>query len=133
VVAGGRRFNFSVAVVIGNRKGAVGVGLGKAGDTAAAIEKAERDARKRLIRVSLTDGASIAHDVAAKYCAASIAISPSPGRGLVAGSSVRSVLELAGVSDVTAKILSRSKNRLNNARATVKALQTLRQRTPIAS
>ena len=129
VVAGGRRFNFSVAVAIGNRKGAVGVGLGKAGDTSAAIEKAERNARKHLVRIPLTQSFSISHDVSAKYNAAQITIVPAPGRGLVAGSAVRSVLELAGVTDVTAKILSRSKNRLNNARAAVKALEGLKSST----
>ncbi len=127
VVAGGRRFNFSVAVAIGNRKGTVGVGLGKAGDTTLAIEKAERDARKNAVRISTTASFSISHDVSAKYCAAIVTITPAPGRGLVAGSAVRSVLELAGINDVTAKILSRSKNKLNNARATVKALESLKR------
>src|SRR3989338_3228634 len=94
VMAGGRRFNFSAALVLGDKKGRVGVGLGTAADTALAIEKATR-----------------------------VEIRPSPGRGLVAGSSVRTVLELGGVSDVTAKLLSRSKNPVNNARAAIKALQ----------
>lgn len=128
VVAGGRRFSFSVAIVIGNRKGKVGVGLGKAGDTQLAIEKATRAARRALIEVPMNKAQHIPHDVQAKYSASEIMIMPAPGRGLVAGSSVRTVLELAGVKDVTAKILSRSKNHLNNARATVKALEKLRAR-----
>jgi small subunit ribosomal protein S5 len=123
VMAGGRRFNFSVAIVIGDKKGRVGVGLGKAADTQLAIEKATRDAKRKMITLDLTKNRSIRHNVEAKYCASVIGIRPSPGRGLVAGSSVRTVLELAGVSDVTAKLLSRSKNSINNARATIDALK----------
>lgn len=122
-MAGGRRFNFSVCIVIGDKKGSVGVGLGKAADTALAIEKATRDAKTNMIKISLTKNRSIKHDVSSKYCASVVGIRPSPGRGLVAGSSVRTVLELAGVSDVTAKLLSRSKNPINNARAAVDALR----------
>jgi len=126
VVAGGRRFSFSVALIIGNKKGKVGVGLGKAGDTTAAIDKAVRDAKKHMITVSLTKDNSIAHEIFAKYCAAHVSLMPAPGRGLVAGSSVRPVLELAGVTNVVAKIHSGSKNGLNNARAAIEALQTLK-------
>ncbi len=128
VVAGGRRFSFSVALVAGDRKGRVGVGTGKAGETALAIEKAMRSAKKAMIRVSMTKTGSIAHDVSAKYASARVVIRPAPERGLIAGSAVRNVLELAGIKDVTSKILSGSKNRLNNAQATVKALQTLKAR-----
>lgn len=126
VVAGGRRFSFSVAMVIGNKKGKVGVGLGKAGDTQLAIEKANRAARKALIEVPMNKHQHIPHDVQAKLSASEVMIMPAPGKGLVAGSSVRTVLELAGVKDVTAKILSRSKNRLNNARAAIAALKKLK-------
>ena len=125
VMAGGRRFSFSVALAIGDKKGAVGVGTGKAGDTALAIEKAMRDAKGNLLRLKLTKDMSLPHDVSAKYASSSVAIFPAKGRGLVAGSSVRTVLELAGVKDVTAKILSRSKNQLNNARAAIEALRKL--------
>lgn len=128
VVAGGRRFSFSVAVAIGNKKGKVGVGIGKAGDTQLAIEKAARDARRHLIEVPMNKHQHIPHDVQAKLSASTVMIMPAPGRGLVAGSSVRTILELAGVKDVTAKILSRSKNRLNNARTTVAALKKLKAR-----
>lgn len=124
VMAGGRRFNFSAAIVIGDKKGRVGVGLGKAADTALAIEKATRDAKRNMITVTLTKNRSIKHNVEAKYCASVVEIRPSAGRGLVAGSSVRTVLELAGVSDVTAKLLSRSKNPINNARAAMEALKS---------
>jgi small subunit ribosomal protein S5 len=125
VMAGGRRFSFSVAMVIGDRKGGVGVGTGKAGDTALAIDKALRDAKKNLIHLKLTKEMMLPHDVRAKYAASVVTIYPAKGTGLVAGSSVRTVLELAGVKDVTAKILSRSKNQLNNARAAIKALKTI--------
>lgn len=123
VMAGGRRFNFSVAIVIGDKKGRVGVGLGKAADTQLAIEKATRAAKRAMITLNLTKNRSIRHNVEAKYCASVVEIRPSPGRGLVAGSSVRTVLELAGVSDVTTKLLSRSKNSINNARAAIEALK----------
>ncbi len=128
VVAGGRRMSFSVAVVAGNRRGKVGVGTGKAGDTALAIDKAFRDAKKNMINITLTKNNSIPHDVKAKYSASVVTLSPSRGRGLVAGGSVRSVLELAGITDISGKLLSRSKNGINNARATIDALVTLRVR-----
>jgi small subunit ribosomal protein S5 len=126
VMAGGRRFNFSVAMVIGDRKGKVGVGIGKAGDTQLAIEKAIRDAKKHMIVVPMNEKSQISHDVSKKYASSDVMIMPAPGRGLVAGSSVRTVLEMAGVKDVTAKLLSRSKNKLNNARAAVEALKQLK-------
>ena len=125
VVAGGRRFSFSVALVAGDRKGRVGVGLGKSPDTASAIEKAVRDAKKNMITVALDKNNSIPHEVQAKFASTEVIIRPSPGKGLVAGSSVRTVLDLAGVTDVSSKILSRSKNRFNNARAAIKALNEL--------
>lgn len=125
VMAGGRRFNFSVAIVIGDKKGRVGVGVGKANDTSLAIDKATRDAKAHMITLGLTKSRSISHNVDSKYCASVVEIRPSPGRGLVAGSSVRTVLELAGVTDVTGKIHSRSKNAINNARAAIEALKKL--------
>jgi small subunit ribosomal protein S5 len=125
VVAGGRRFSFAVALVAGDRKGRVGVGTGKAGDTAGAIEKAMRSAKKSMIRIKTTPTMSIPHQVYAKYSSARIMIKPAPGRGLVAGSAVRNVLDLGGVKDVNAKILSPSKNKLNIARAAIEALSSL--------
>ncbi|PCI28078.1 30S ribosomal protein S5 [Candidatus Wolfebacteria bacterium] len=125
VMAGGRRFSFSVSLVTGNRKGKVGVGVGKAGDTALAIEKAFKAAKKTMITIPLTKNKSIRHDVSAKYCGSVIRIQPAEGRGLVAGGAIRTVLELGGITDVTSKILSRSKNHLNNARAALKALLQL--------
>jgi small subunit ribosomal protein S5 len=126
VMAGGRRFSFSVAMVAGDKRGRVGVGIGKAADTQLAIEKAYRDARRHIVTVPLDKDQHIPHDVRTKYSSSDVMIMPAPGKGLVAGSSVRTVLELAGVKDVTAKIFSRSKNTLNNARAAVEALSQLR-------
>ncbi|MBU1293117.1 30S ribosomal protein S5 [Patescibacteria group bacterium] len=122
VMAGGRRFSFSVTVVIGDKKGRVGVGLGKGADTALAIDKAVRDAKKHLITVARTADGSIAHDVSVKNSSSIVTIVPSPGRGIVAGSAMRVVLEHAGVTNVVAKILTRTKNKLTIARATVDAL-----------
>jgi small subunit ribosomal protein S5 len=128
VMGGGRRFSFSVTVVIGDKKGRVGVGLGKGADTALAIDKAVRAAKKNLITVPLTSNRSIEHNVSAKYSSSTIEIIPSPGRGLVAGSAMRTVLEYAGVTDIIAKIQTRSKNKLTIARATVEALKSLQTR-----
>ncbi len=127
VVAGGRRFSFSVAMVLGDRRGRVGVGVGKSNDTAMAIEKAIRDAKANMITVRRTEEGSIPFDVEAKYGASVVEIRPAPGRGLVAGASVRAVLDLAGVTDVTSKIWTRSKNQINIARATIEALKKLEE------
>lgn len=132
VMAGGRRFSFSVALVAGNRKGMVGVGQGKASDTPLAIEKAFRDARKNMITVNTTKEMSIPHDVEAKYAASRVKIMPAPGKGILAGSSVRTVLELAGLKEVGAKLLSRSKNSANNAYVAIVALKKL-EKTKIKS
>ncbi len=126
VVTGGRRFAFSVAVVIGDHKGRVGVGLGKAGDTPIAIDKAARDARKNMIKVNLTKNGTIPHEVEAKYSSSVVKIMNAKGKGVMAGSSVRTVLELAGIKEVSSKLFSRSKNKINNAKAAVKALSQLR-------
>ena len=126
VASGGRRFNFSVAIVIGNRKGAVGVGTGKAGDTSLAIDKAVRDAKKNLVHVRSTKGFSIPHEVSCKNSSARVMLKPVPGRGIIAGSAMRDVLELAGLKDVNAKVLSPSKNKLNIAQATLKAIELLK-------
>jgi len=125
VVAGGRRFSFSVVMVVGDKKGSVGVGIGKASDTPSAIGKAIQNAKKNMLKVKTNKYMSIPHEVRAKYSSTDVFIIPVPGKGLVAGSAVRVVLDLAGITDVTAKILSRSKNHLNNARATIKALKQL--------
>lgn len=125
VVAGGRRFAFSVCVVAGNRKGMVGVGQGKATDTPLAIEKAFRDAKKNMISVNATSEMSIPHEVEAKFAASRVRLMPAPGKGILAGSSVRAVLELAGLKEVSGKLLSRSKNAINNAYVAIEALKKL--------
>ena len=122
VVAGGRRFSFSVALIAGDRKGSVGLGLGKAGDTALAINKAVRNAKKNMIRLNLTKTMSIPHELSAKFSSSRIILRPNRGRGLVAGSVIRDIVKLSGLKDVTGKILSNSKNKLNNAKAVMLAL-----------
>ena len=125
VVSGGRRFSLSVAIVAGDRNGRIGLGTGKALDTQVAIEKALKDAKKNMIHLRLSKNKSLLHDVTAKFKSAEVMIMPNKGRGLIAGSSARPILALAGLNDVTAKFYSGTKNKLNNARATMKALETL--------
>ncbi len=122
VVSGGRRFTFSVALVIGDRNGKVGFGMGKAGDTALAIDKAYKQAQKKMVELSLTKEKSIPYELAAKFNASNIILKPNKGRGLIAGSSARVVLAMAGVENITAKIHSGSKNKINNAKVAMKAL-----------
>jgi small subunit ribosomal protein S5 len=127
VVAGGKRFSFRAAVVLGDRKGRVGFGLAKGLDVAAAVAKAKRQAEKNIIRVPLKDARTIPYDVESKFSAARIRLKPArAGHGLIAGGSARTVLELAGVKDVSAKILGRTKNKLTNALATIEALKKLK-------
>lgn len=125
VVAGGRRFSFSVALVAGDKKGSVGLGLGKAGDTALAINKAVRNAKKNMIRLNLTKTMSIPHELSAKFSSSKVILMPNKGRGLVAGSVVRDIVKLSGMKDITGKILSNSKNKLNNAKAVMEALSII--------
>ncbi|TSC61375.1 MAG: small subunit ribosomal protein S5 [Parcubacteria group bacterium Gr01-1014_107] len=122
VMAGGRRFSFSVALVAGDRKGRVGVGVGKALDTPSAISKAFRDAQKNMITVKMSSHFTIPNKVRGKAGSSEVLMIPAPVRGILAGSSVRDVVELAGIKNINAKIISRSKNKLNNARAAVAAL-----------
>lgn len=127
VVSGGRRFSFRATLVIGDQKGRVGIGIGKGTDTSLAIEKAFRRARKNILTVPLSKERSIPHEVAAKYASASVIVKPGRvGKGLVAGGAARVVLALAGVENASAKILSHTKNKINNARATIEALRLLR-------
>ena len=127
VVAGGRRFSFRATVVVGNKSGGVGVGVAKGTDTALSIEKALRAARSAMISVPITKTRSIPYEVAAKFGSARILLKPArEGRGLVAGGAVRTVLDFAGIENASAKILSRSTNKLNNARVTIEALKKLK-------
>lgn len=123
VVKGGRRLSFRVDMVIGDKKGRVGLGSGKATDTSLAIQKAFAQARKKLLKVKRTKNNSIPHTTRAKVTASEVEMMPNKGRGLVAGSTMRTVLEFAGITDVTGKVFSRSKNKLNNAKATIVALR----------
>lgn len=126
VVAGGKRFRFRTTVVIGDEAGTVGVGIAKGSDVQQSIAKAKADAKKHLIVIPLK-GTTIPHDTEAKYSAAHVLIRPAPkGNGLKAGGAARVVLSLAGVKDVTAKCLGRTKNKLTNAKATIEALKKLR-------
>lgn len=126
VVAGGKRFRFRATIVIGDLKGRVGVGIAKGVDVASSIEKARRSAKKNLIKVNLKDDRTIPYDIEAKYGAARVLIKPAPsGHGLIAGGPVRVVLGLVGIKDVSAKILSRTTNKLTNAMATIEALKKM--------
>ena len=125
VVKGGKRLRFSALVVTGDGKGHVGVGLGKANEVPLAINKASAIARRSLIEVPLA-GTTIPHEIRVKLGAAKVLLKPAaPGTGIIAGGSVRAVLEAAGVKDVLTKSLGRN-NRINVARATIYALSQLR-------
>lgn len=127
VVAGGRRFSFRATVVAGNLNGEVGIGVGKGADTALAIEKAFRKARQLLIKIPLTKERSIPHEVEARYASGHVIIKPAKsGKGLVAGGAARVVLAYAGINNASAKILSHTKNKINNGRATIEALKLLK-------
>jgi len=125
IVAGGRRFRFRTTVVIGNRKGKVGIGIGKAGDVSSAVTKAVSSAKKNLITVPIIDS-TIPHEIKVKFGGAHIFLKPAPvGAGIIAGGAVRSVVELAGIKNILSKIHG-SSNKPNNVQATLKALQSLR-------
>jgi len=126
VTAGGKQMRFRAVVVVGDKKNRVGVGVTKGLDVAQAVEKATKKAKKNLIIVPITKEGSIAHDVKAKFGAAVVLLRPQrAGRGLVAGGTVREICSLAGIKNVSSKILGGTRNKLNNARATIIALQKL--------
>jgi small subunit ribosomal protein S5 len=128
VMAGGKRFSFRATLVIGDGRGHVGVGIGKGIDVQQSLAKAKRDAQKNMITVPLSKR-TIPHEVEAKFSAARIRLKPAKdGNGLIAGGAVRAVLTLAGVKDITAKILGRTPNKLTNAMATIEALKMLKPR-----
>jgi small subunit ribosomal protein S5 len=125
VVKGGRRFRFRATLVIGNRKGKVGVGVGKGSDVSDAIKKAFDDGKKKLIFIKTVKN-TIPHDIYYKQGSARIILKPAKeGRGIVAGGAVRAVVEFAGIKDIVSKSLGTS-NKLNVARATLSALDSLK-------
>ncbi len=130
VVKGGRRFSFSALVVIGDKQGRVGLGLGKGGEVSDAIKKGGENAKTRLANIALNTS-TIPHEVYSEYGGAKVLLRPaSPGTGLICGKTVRAVVESAGVKDVLSKSLG-SKNAANVAKATLKALLHLRTREQI--
>ncbi len=131
VVKGGRRFSFAALQVCGNRDGVVGLGYGKGPQVPGALEKAARDGRKHLIRVPVSDGGTIPHEVEATFGASRVRLIPAaPGTGIIAGASVRAVCEMAGIKNVLTKCYG-STNPVNSVKAALVALSLLRTRETI--
>jgi len=125
VVTGGKRMGFRVLVVVGDRKGSVGIGIGKAREVSVAVRKGVEAAKKAQVKVHIL-GTTIPHDIIGKLGASRVLLRPAPsGRGVIAGGSVRTVLELAGIHDVVAKSIG-SSNAINSAKATIAALMALK-------
>lgn len=126
VTAGGKHMRFRAVVVVGNKMGKVGVGVSKGLDVQSAVEKSTRQAKKNMITVPIVED-TIPHEVSAKYGPAKIILKPQrKGRGLVAGGTVRSICLLAGIKNISSKVLGRTSNKLNNAQATIEALKKLK-------
>ncbi len=133
VTKGGRQRRFSAMVVVGDRKGRVGLGIGKANEVPDAIKKAIQDANKNLVRIPLIDGRTVAHEAIGTAGAARVIIKPAAaGTGVIAGGSVRAVLELAGVRDIVSKSLG-ARTKLNMARAALNALKSIKTPEEVAA
>ena len=129
VVAGGRRFRFRVVIVLGNRNGRVGTGVAKGQDVSMAVEKAVLQAKKNIVAI-VTKNETIPYEVEAKFGSVRVLLKPAAvGRGIVTGGAVRTICDLAGIKNISAKILTRSKNKLNIAKATIKALGQLKSKS----
>lgn len=127
MTSGGRRLRFRTLVVIGNKKGKVGLGIAKGQDVQQAMEKATKKAEKSSVMIPIAEGGTIPYEVRAKFGAAVVLLKPqTEGRGLVAGGTVRIICAMAGIENVSGKILGNTRNKLNNAKATIKALQKLK-------
>lgn len=132
VVKGGKKLSFRATVIIGNKNSQVGVGVGKADEVSTAIKKAINDAKKNIISIPLTKNNTVPHHVTGIDGASKVFIRPAgPGTGVIAGSSIRIVLELAGIQNILAKQLG-GNNLLNNARATILALKALKTAQQVA-
>ena len=132
VTQGGRHFRFSATVAVGNRKGLIGIGTGKANEVQDAIKKAVQDATNRIIKVDLVEDRTVSHDAIGTAGAAKVLIKPAKaGTGIIAGGSVRAILELAGVKVIISKSLG-SNTKLNTARACVEALKSQKSAEHIA-
>ena len=126
VTEGGKRMSFRATVVIGDRMNRVAVGMGKGLDVTMAVNKAVNRAKKNMLRIPLTQTGTLPHGVSAKFGAAKVMMKPAPvGTGILAGGVMRMILELAGVKNVTAKMMG-SSNKINNAKATIEALEQVR-------
>ena len=132
VVKGGRTLNFSVTMVVGNKKGKVGIGSGKAGDTTAAIEKAFQNGKKNMVDVSLL-GTTIPHEIIGKFGKSSVLLRPAPeGTGVIAGGAVRSVVDLCGIKDIVSKTHG-ARNKINGVKATLNGLMSLKTKEQVAT
>ena len=133
VTKGGRRRRYSATVVVGDRKGKVGLGIGKANEVPDAIKKAIQDANKKMITIPLIDGRTVPHEMIGTSGAARVIIKPAPaGTGIIAGGSVRAILELAGIRDVVSKSLG-ARTKINTATAALNALKAMKTVEQVAA
>jgi len=125
VTGGGKKLRFRACMILGNKRGKIGLGIAKGKDVSQAMEKAEKNAKKNMIEIPFIED-SIPHEIQAKFEASIVLLRPQKkGKGIIAGGPVRVICNLAGIKNISSKILSRSKNKINNAQATMKALQKL--------